>query len=175
MILEDMAPKLDFGPILGHLGALVTCSKHTELARWTNIGGPIYFSSDVPISRINTEGVVKRIRQIANSPTNPDAEGNVELYGEDVKVVLNSSGHQSSTSPPQPSAKRFQIQEVPSAPRNFQPVLSTIPSTIPPPSTSRPEIVSTMRPSPIPQPRNFPMATSQQLQPVASSSIRRDN
>ncbi|MBW0553102.1 hypothetical protein O181_092817 [Austropuccinia psidii MF-1] len=32
-----------------------------------------------------------------------------------------------------------------------------------------------MRPSPIPQPRNSPMVTSQQLQPVASSSRRRED
>ncbi|MBW0472089.1 hypothetical protein O181_011804 [Austropuccinia psidii MF-1] len=140
---------------------------------------PIYSSSEVPISTVNTEGVVKRIRKIANSPTNPNAEGSDELDGEEVEVVLNSSGNQSSTSPSQPSAKRFQSQVIPSTPRNLQPLLSTIPSSIPPPSpipsTARPSWVSTVRPSPIPHPRDFPMITSQQLQAVANSSRRRDN
>ncbi|MBW0461799.1 hypothetical protein O181_001514 [Austropuccinia psidii MF-1] len=84
-----------------------TGSKHREVARWINVvgpipigGRPIYSSSEVPISRINTEGVVKRIRQISNSPLTPDAEGSDEL-------VLNSSGHQCSTSPSQPPFKRF--------------------------------------------------------------------
>ncbi|MBW0591643.1 hypothetical protein O181_131358 [Austropuccinia psidii MF-1] len=60
-----------------------------DLARWTNVGGPIpvngrpiYSSSEVPISRINTEGVVKRIRRIADSRPDPDAEGSDELDGE---------------------------------------------------------------------------------------------
>ncbi|MBW0543977.1 hypothetical protein O181_083692 [Austropuccinia psidii MF-1] len=35
-------------------------------------------------------------------------------------------------------------------------------------------MVSPVRPSPIPQPRNSPMVTSYQLQPVASSSRRRE-
>ncbi|MBW0470902.1 hypothetical protein O181_010617 [Austropuccinia psidii MF-1] len=86
------------------------------------------------------------------------------------------SAHQSSPSPSQPATKRFQSKVIPSTPGNFQPVLSTIPPSIPPPSpsasTARPALVSTVRPSPIPQPRNSPMVTSQQLQPVASSSRR---
>ncbi|MBW0482028.1 hypothetical protein O181_021743 [Austropuccinia psidii MF-1] len=114
-----------------------------------------------------------------DSPTNPDPEGSDELDGEEVEVVLNSVGHQSSTSPSQPAAKRFQIQVIPSSPRNFQPVLSTIPSSIPPPSPdsspARPALVSPLRPSPIPQPRNSPMVTSHKLQPVASSSRRRED
>ncbi|MBW0555486.1 hypothetical protein O181_095201 [Austropuccinia psidii MF-1] len=88
-----------------------------------------------------------------------------------VEVVLNSAGHQSSTSPSQPPAKIFQSQVIPSNPRNFQPVHSTIPSSIPPPSpspsTARPSLISTVRPLPIPQPRNSPMVMSQQLQPVS--------
>ncbi|MBW0479864.1 hypothetical protein O181_019579 [Austropuccinia psidii MF-1] len=152
----------------------LTGSKKREVARWTNVGGPIpvggrpiYSISEVPISRITTEGVVKRIRQIANPPPNLDAEGSDELDGEEVEVVLKSAGHHSSTSPSQSAAKRFQSQLVPSTPRNFQPVFSTIPSTIllhsPSPSTSSPALVPTMRPSPIPQPRNSPMVTSQKL------------
>ncbi|MBW0576617.1 hypothetical protein O181_116332 [Austropuccinia psidii MF-1] len=60
----------------------LTVSRQRDVERWTNVGGPIpivgrqiYSSSAVPISRINTEGVVKRIRRIADSPTDPDAEG----------------------------------------------------------------------------------------------------
>ncbi|MBW0573306.1 hypothetical protein O181_113021 [Austropuccinia psidii MF-1] len=57
-----------------------------DVARWTNVGGPIpvggrpiFSSSEVPISIINTDGVVKRIRRIADSPPDPDAEGSEEL------------------------------------------------------------------------------------------------
>ncbi|MBW0540693.1 hypothetical protein O181_080408 [Austropuccinia psidii MF-1] len=98
--------------------------------------------------------------------------------GEEVEVVPSSIGHQCSTLPSQPSFRRFQIQVIPISPRNFQPVLSTIPSSIPPPSqnpsTSRPALVSPVRPSPIPQTRNSLMVTSQQLQPVANSRRRRE-
>ncbi|MBW0547174.1 hypothetical protein O181_086889 [Austropuccinia psidii MF-1] len=80
--------------------------KKSDVARWTNVGGPIavggrpvYSSSEVPISRINSQGVVKRIRLISNSTTDPDAEGSDELDGEEVEVVLNSAGNQLSTSP----------------------------------------------------------------------------
>ncbi|MBW0468307.1 hypothetical protein O181_008022 [Austropuccinia psidii MF-1] len=62
------------------------------------VGRPIYSISEVPISRINTEVMVKRIRQIAKSPNNPDAECSDELDGEEVEVVLTSAGYQFSTS-----------------------------------------------------------------------------
>ncbi|MBW0573540.1 hypothetical protein O181_113255 [Austropuccinia psidii MF-1] len=92
---------------------------------------------------------------------------------------LKYTKHHFSTSPSQPSAKIFQNQLVPSTPRNFQPVLSTIQSTIPPhspsPFTTRPALVPTMRQLPLPQPRISPRVTSQQLQPVASSSRRRED
>ncbi|MBW0587743.1 hypothetical protein O181_127458, partial [Austropuccinia psidii MF-1] len=59
----------------------LTGSRQRDVARWTNAGGsipiggrPTYSSSEVPISRINTEGVVKRIGRISDSPTDPDAE-----------------------------------------------------------------------------------------------------
>ncbi|MBW0513607.1 hypothetical protein O181_053322 [Austropuccinia psidii MF-1] len=59
-----------------------------DVARWTNVGGPIsvggrpiYSSSEIPISRNNTEGIVNKRRQIANSPPDPDAEGSDELDG----------------------------------------------------------------------------------------------
>ncbi|MBW0543724.1 hypothetical protein O181_083439 [Austropuccinia psidii MF-1] len=63
----------------------MTGSRQMDVARWTNVEGPIpvggrpiYSSSEVPIYRINTKGIVKRIRQIANSPPDPDAEGSDE-------------------------------------------------------------------------------------------------
>ncbi|MBW0471481.1 hypothetical protein O181_011196 [Austropuccinia psidii MF-1] len=82
-----------------------------DVARWTNfrgsipVGGrPIYSSSAVPILRINTEGVLKRIIRITNSLPDPDFEGSDELDGEEVEVVNNPVGHQSSTCPSQPPA-----------------------------------------------------------------------
>ncbi|MBW0472845.1 hypothetical protein O181_012560 [Austropuccinia psidii MF-1] len=135
------------------------------------VGRPIYSSSEVAISRINRKGVVKRLKRISDSPTDPNAKGS-----EEVEVVRNSICHQSSASPSQPSSRRFQTQVIPSTHRNFQPVLSIIPSSISPPSpnpsTSRPSLVSPVRTSPIPLPRSSLMITSQQLQPV-SRSIRR--
>ncbi|MBW0477587.1 hypothetical protein O181_017302 [Austropuccinia psidii MF-1] len=57
-------------------------SGQRDVARWTHVRGPIpvggrpiYSSSEVPISRINTEHLVKRIRQISYSSPDPDAEG----------------------------------------------------------------------------------------------------
>ncbi|MBW0575777.1 hypothetical protein O181_115492 [Austropuccinia psidii MF-1] len=119
----------------------VTSSRQGEVARWTNVGGPIpgcgrpiYSSSEVPISRINTEGVVKRIRRIADSPTDPDAEGSDELDAS--------------------------CQVIPSTPRTFQPVLSSIPTTITPSSAStshaRPALNPEVRPSPSQKPGNSP-------------------
>ncbi|MBW0574246.1 hypothetical protein O181_113961 [Austropuccinia psidii MF-1] len=101
--------------------AKVTGSRKRVVAKWTNVGGPIsvggrpiYSSSEVPISRINTEGVVKRIRRIADSPTDPDAEGSDELDGEEVLVVPHSVGHPSSNSSAQPLANRFPVLPEPS-------------------------------------------------------------
>ncbi|MBW0468842.1 hypothetical protein O181_008557 [Austropuccinia psidii MF-1] len=109
----------------------LTGCRQRDVARWTNVGGPlpfggrpIYSSSEVPISRINNEGVVKQIRRISDSPPDPDAEGSNEL----------------------------------------EPTLATIP----------PASNQEVRPSPIPQPRNSPMITSQQPQPVAGTSRRRE-
>ncbi|MBW0497456.1 hypothetical protein O181_037171 [Austropuccinia psidii MF-1] len=159
--------------------------KQRDVARWTNVGGPIpvggrpiYYSSKVPTSRINTEGIVKRIRQIADSPPDLDAENSDELDGEKVEVLSNSSGHPSNNYPSQPPAKRFQIQIIPSTPRNFQPTHATIPTSIPPASPhsshTRPPLNPEVRPSPIQQSRNTPIVTSQRLQPVASTSRRRE-
>ncbi|MBW0567548.1 hypothetical protein O181_107263 [Austropuccinia psidii MF-1] len=159
-----------------------------DVARWTSVGGPIptggrpiYSSSEVPISRTNTEGVVKvvkRMIRIDDSPTDPGSEGSDELDGEEVQVVPHSVGHPSSNSPTQPLANRFQSQVVPSTPRTFQPILASIPTTILPPSPSsshaRPALNPAVRPSPVQQSRNSPITTSHQLQPVASSSRRRD-
>ncbi|MBW0568930.1 hypothetical protein O181_108645 [Austropuccinia psidii MF-1] len=155
----------------------LTGSRQRDVARWTNVGGPIpvggrpiYHSSEVPISRINTEGIVKQIRQISDSPPDPDAEGSDELDGEEVEVVPNYAGHPSNTSP----SKRFQSQIIPSTPRNFQSTLAAIPPASPYSSHTRPALNPAVRPSPIQQPRNSPIVTSQQLQPVTSTSRRRE-
>ncbi|MBW0557554.1 hypothetical protein O181_097269, partial [Austropuccinia psidii MF-1] len=56
--------------------------------------------------------------------------------------------------------------------------LATIPTSLPPASPSlshaRPALNPEVRPSPIQKPRNSRIATSQNLQPMASSSRRRD-
>ncbi|MBW0559339.1 hypothetical protein O181_099054 [Austropuccinia psidii MF-1] len=159
-----------------------------DVGRWTSVGGPIpvggraiYSSSEVPISRTNTEAVVKvvkRIRRIDNSPTDPDAAGSDELDGEEVQVVPHSVGHPSRNSSTQLLANRFQSQVIPSTPRTFQPILVSIPTTIPPPSPSTSHATPTLNPevrsSPVQQSRNSPITTSNQLQPVTSSSRRRD-
>ncbi|MBW0554898.1 hypothetical protein O181_094613 [Austropuccinia psidii MF-1] len=134
----------------------LTGSRQRDVVRWTNVGGSIliggrtiYSSSAVPISRLNTEGVVKRIRRISYYPPDPDSEGSDELDRE----------------------------EIPSTPRNFQPTLAAIPTSLPhfSPSSShtRSAINPAVRPSPIQQSRASPIVTSQQLQPEASSSRRR--
>ncbi|MBW0571061.1 hypothetical protein O181_110776 [Austropuccinia psidii MF-1] len=152
-----------------------------DVARWTNDGGPIlvggrpiYSSSEVPIFRIKTEGIVKRIRLVSNSPPDPDAEGSDQWDDEEVEVVPKSAGHPSNNSPSQPSAKRFQSQVIPSTPRTFQPTLAIIPTSIPPASphssNTRPSLNPEVRPSPIQKSRNSPIVSSQQLQRVASTS-----
>ncbi|MBW0556804.1 hypothetical protein O181_096519 [Austropuccinia psidii MF-1] len=126
----------------------------------------------------NTEEIVKIIRQIANSLPDPDAEGSYELDGEEVEVIPHSSGHPSNSSPSQPPAKRFQSQVIPSTPRNLQPTLATIPTSIssasPHASHTRPALNPAVRPSSIQQSRNSPIVNSKQLQPVASTSRRRE-
>ncbi|MBW0540871.1 hypothetical protein O181_080586 [Austropuccinia psidii MF-1] len=123
-----------------------------DVARWTNVRGPIpvcgrpiYSSSGVPTSRINAEGIVKRIRQISDSPPDPDAEGNDELDGE-IEVVPNSAGPPFNTYPSQPPAKRVQSQVITSKPRTFQPTLATIPTSIPPASPHSSHIRPAMNP-----------------------------
>ncbi|MBW0495053.1 hypothetical protein O181_034768 [Austropuccinia psidii MF-1] len=74
--------------------------------------------------------------------------------------------------------KRFQSQVIPSTPRNFQPTLATIPTSISPASPhsshTRPALHTALRPSPIQQSRHSPIVNSQQLHPVASTSRRRE-
>ncbi|MBW0479001.1 hypothetical protein O181_018716 [Austropuccinia psidii MF-1] len=162
-LLVSEAPTID-----GTSGySALTGSRQRDVARWTNVGGPIpvsgrpvYSSSEVPISRINTEGIVKRIRQIENSPPDPDAEGSNELDGEEVEVIPHSAGHPSNSCPSQPPAKRFPSQVIPSTPRNFQPTLATIPTSIPPASPqsshTRPAFNPAVRPSPSNNPETHP-------------------
>ncbi|MBW0525535.1 hypothetical protein O181_065250 [Austropuccinia psidii MF-1] len=115
---------------------------------YSDFGGrPIYSSSEAPISRINAEGMVKKIRQIADSPPDPDAKGTYELDGEDVEVVPISACHPPNTSPSQPPAERFQSHIIPSTPRNFQPTLATIPPASPNSSHTRPSLNSEVRQS----------------------------
>ncbi|MBW0572937.1 hypothetical protein O181_112652, partial [Austropuccinia psidii MF-1] len=144
--------------------AKVTGSRQRDAARWTCVGWPI--------------PVVKRIRRIDDSPTDPVAKGSDELDGEEVQVVPHSVGHPSRNSSTQPLANRFQSQVIPSTPRTFQTILDSIPTTIPPPSPStshaRPALDPALRPSPVQQSRNSPITTSHQLQPVASPRRRRD-
>ncbi|MBW0577623.1 hypothetical protein O181_117338 [Austropuccinia psidii MF-1] len=104
-----------------------------DVARWTNVGGPIYSSAEVPIAITNNEGVVKRIRQTANSSTNPNSEGSDELDGEEVELVIPMANQSSSISPSHPPAKGFPSNFIPSTPGNIQPVFSTVHSSIPHP------------------------------------------
>ncbi|MBW0483007.1 hypothetical protein O181_022722 [Austropuccinia psidii MF-1] len=135
------------GPMASHFRRYLwmTGSRQRDVERWTNVGGPIpvgrrpmYSIWAVPISRINTERVVKQIRRIANYTPDPDAEGSVELDGEEAELVNNPVGHQSSTSNSQPPDKTIQSCLIPSTPRNFQPILATIPTSLPPASHPTP-------------------------------------
>ncbi|MBW0586725.1 hypothetical protein O181_126440 [Austropuccinia psidii MF-1] len=166
--------------------SIINWIQEEGVARWTNVGGhiptggrTIYSGSEVLISRFNIQGLVKRLSRIADSPTNSDSEVSDELEVEEVEMVSNSIGHQSSISPSQPSSRKFQSQVIPSTPRNVQPVLSTTPSSIPPPSpnssTARPALVLPVRKSRFPQPRNSPLVTSQQLKLMGRSSRRRED
>ncbi|MBW0568690.1 hypothetical protein O181_108405 [Austropuccinia psidii MF-1] len=76
-----------------------TRSRKIYFQRCTNVGAsiplgerPIYSSSAVPISRIQHQGIVKWIRRIAYSPTNPDGEGSDELNSEEVEVLDKKIG-----------------------------------------------------------------------------------
>ncbi|MBW0471302.1 hypothetical protein O181_011017 [Austropuccinia psidii MF-1] len=164
--------------------AQVTGSRQREVARWTNVGEPIptvgrpiQSSSEVPIPKINNQVVVKRLRQISYSPTTPDSRGSDKLDGEEVEVISTLVGHSSSSSPIQPPSKKFHTNLIPSTPRNFQPVLYSVPTLVPPPSPKssiyRPMLASPMKPSPIPYPRPSTVLNSHQLQTVARIRRRR--
>ncbi|MBW0491316.1 hypothetical protein O181_031031 [Austropuccinia psidii MF-1] len=84
-----------------------------DVARWTNVGGPIYSSAEVPIAITNNEGVVKRIRQTANSSTNPNAEGSDDLDGEEVELVIPMANQSSSLSPSHPLPKDSPLTSYP--------------------------------------------------------------
>ncbi|MBW0472778.1 hypothetical protein O181_012493 [Austropuccinia psidii MF-1] len=150
------------GHILAQFG--LTGSRQRDVARWTNVGGPIsvggrpiYSSSGGPISRTNTKGIVKRIRRIVDSPPDPDDEGSDQLDA---------------------SCQEIPKSNYPQCPRDYQPTLSAIPTSIPPASThsshTRHALNPAVRPSPIQQPRNSPIVTSKQLQPVASTTRIRE-
>ncbi|MBW0551159.1 hypothetical protein O181_090874 [Austropuccinia psidii MF-1] len=126
----------------------LTGSRQRDVARWTNVGGPL---------------------PVGVKPIYSNAEGSYELDGEEVEVVPNSSGHPVNFSPSHPPAKRIQSHIIHNTPRNFQTTLDTIP-----PASPNPSLKQGVRPSPISQPRNSPMVTSQQPQPVASTSRRRE-
>ncbi|MBW0517839.1 hypothetical protein O181_057554 [Austropuccinia psidii MF-1] len=133
-------------------------------------GRPIYSSSEVPISRIINQGVVKRIRRISDSPNNEDVE--------EVELVNQFVGHLSSTSATQPPAKKFHSQFIHSTPKSFQPFLFIVPYSIPfpspNPSTAIPALASPIRSSPFPWPRQLPVLTSKQWTLVARTSRRRE-
>ncbi|MBW0463371.1 hypothetical protein O181_003086 [Austropuccinia psidii MF-1] len=131
-----------------------------------------------PINHLHGLGPLEGSRSM-KILTSQNAEGSDELDGEEAEVVPNSAAHPSNTSSSQPPAKRFQSHIIPSTPRTFQPTLATIPTPILPASPNsshtRPALNPSVRPSPIQQPRNSPIVTSQQLQPVASTSRRREH
>ncbi|MBW0544851.1 hypothetical protein O181_084566 [Austropuccinia psidii MF-1] len=140
-------------------------ASNTRRYLWSKKDGP--FGKEFPVSEAPTlDG------------TSGHSSCSDELDGEEAEVVPNSASQPSNTSPSQPPAKRFQSQVIPSTPRAFQPTLATIPTSIPPASKNsshtRPALNPAVRPNPIQQPRNSPIVTSQQLQPVASTSRRRE-
>ncbi|MBW0581006.1 hypothetical protein O181_120721 [Austropuccinia psidii MF-1] len=79
-----------------------------------------------------------------------------------------------------PFGKEFPVSEAPTpdGTSEFFQLVASIPTTITPssPSTShaRPALNPAVKPSPSQQPRNSPITTSKQLQPVASCSRRMD-
>ncbi|MBW0552337.1 hypothetical protein O181_092052 [Austropuccinia psidii MF-1] len=186
----SMAPSGHFGPSQAYDGykavevldpACTEClAKVSNLRRylWSKKDGP--FGKEFPVSEAPTPDATlgysacKRMwpdGPMLGAPSN--AEGSDELDGEEAEVVPNSAGHPVNSSPSQPPAKRFQSHIIHNTPRNIQPTLSTIPTSIPPDSPN-PSLNQELRPSPNPQSRNSPMVTSQQPQPVASTSRRRE-
>ncbi|MBW0471556.1 hypothetical protein O181_011271 [Austropuccinia psidii MF-1] len=76
-------------------------------------GRPTYSISEVPISRINHQGVVKRIRRMADFPTNLD--------GEEVEFVHQTTGHFQDSSPSQSPSQNFHSQVIPVLSQNSNP------------------------------------------------------
>ncbi|MBW0509612.1 hypothetical protein O181_049327 [Austropuccinia psidii MF-1] len=120
----------------------ITGSRQRDVARWMNVGRPL------PVGN----------KKNSDSPPNPDSEGSDKLDGEEVDMVPHSACHPVNSSPSHPPAKKLQSHIIHNTPRNFQPTLATIPTSIPPaspnPSHTRPALDQALRPSPIPQPRN---------------------
>ncbi|MBW0569977.1 hypothetical protein O181_109692 [Austropuccinia psidii MF-1] len=135
---------------------------------WSKKDAP--FGKEFPVSEVPTLD--------STSGYSAYAEGSYELDGEEAEVIPHSAGHPSNSSPSKPPAKRFQSPVIPSTPRDFQPTLATIPTSIPSASPhsyhTRPALNTAVRPSPIQKSKNLPIVNSQQLQPVASTSRRRD-
>ncbi|MBW0552908.1 hypothetical protein O181_092623 [Austropuccinia psidii MF-1] len=152
----------------------VTLSRKRDFQRCTNFGGaiptswrPIYFILKVPIFRINSQVVVKRIKRISDLETTPYGNGSDDLHCEEFEFVNQTIGQIQNSSPSHPPSRKFHIQLIPSTPRNFQFKLITIPSSFPQPSpkpstTRKPALASQISPSPIPPPTN--------LQPVSRNS-----
>ncbi|MBW0554718.1 hypothetical protein O181_094433 [Austropuccinia psidii MF-1] len=115
---------------------------------WSKEDGP--FGKEFPISEAPTLD--------GTSGYSAYAEGSDELGGEEVEVIPHFAGHPSNSFPPWPPANIFQIKVIPSTPRNFQPTLATIPTSIPPASPhsshTRTALNTAVRPSPIQQSRN---------------------
>ncbi|MBW0558935.1 hypothetical protein O181_098650 [Austropuccinia psidii MF-1] len=109
---------------------------------WSKKDGP--FGKEFPVSK---------------GPT-PDATSGYS----DFEVVNNPVGHKYRTSPSQPPSKRFESRLIPSTPKNFQPTLATIPTSLPPASPSSSHTRPAIIPSPIQQSRASPIVNSQQLQ-----------
>ncbi|MBW0537828.1 hypothetical protein O181_077543 [Austropuccinia psidii MF-1] len=88
----------------------LTGSRQRDVARWTNVvgpipvgGRPIYSSSEVPISIINTDGVVKRRKELL-----------IPQLIQMLKVVMSWMA----------LANRFHSHIIPTTPRTFQPTLA---------------------------------------------------
>ncbi|MBW0474832.1 hypothetical protein O181_014547 [Austropuccinia psidii MF-1] len=117
-------------------------------SRWTNVGAPI---------------------PVCGKPTYSSSEVPISRINSKVVVKRFRRISNSPTNPNSEGSDELDSEEK----------FSTIPSSIPPPSlnssTARPVLVSPMRHSQIPKPRNSPKLTSQKLQPVGSSSRRRED
>ncbi|MBW0480178.1 hypothetical protein O181_019893 [Austropuccinia psidii MF-1] len=90
-----------------------------------------------------------------------------QFVGEEAKFVHHTSGQLQTSSPTQPLPRSFHNQIIPSTPRDFQPRISTVSSSVPHPSpntsTTRPSVLaSPFRPSPVPP--------SNTLQPISRIS-----